>query len=311
MEMSRRSIGIAHESDATLVQRVRSGERAAFGLLYLRHYEAAWRVANAVTGFSPEAGGVVVEAFARVLTCPSHRLDGDEVLRPDLLASVREVALERSAGNSRISSPASIEGPDRCAKEMVLAEAEPIIVEAFRDLEEPERTALWLTAVEALTPSEVGTVMGLSPQRAGTLAVQAHHDLSRNLARLFARDRTGPCREAAPHAAGICDESTGHPHLAEHLARCLICRMRRAEAADLPGALRCAIPPSPLLGRPCQRRWMGQRSQMKNRSAALQWPVLVVLATLLLALARLRLALLRAVGRRQGRQPPRSKLGSE
>lgn len=286
MGSSRRSSDIAHESDAVLVERARSGERIAFGLLYLRHHEAAWRVANAVTAFSSEAGGVVVEAFTRVLTCPPHRLEGDALLRPDLLVCVREVALERAADSSRVSSPASSsEGPGRPPREIVLEEAEPVIAEAFRDLEEPERTAFWLTEIEVYTPAEVGTIMGLPPERAGALALKARHDLCRALARLFVRGGTGSCREAAPHVAGVCDDDTTvRADLAQHLARCPICRMRQAEAVDLRGALRCAIPPLPLLGRPCQRRWLGRRRQVKRHGVALKWPVLGMLATGLLAL---------------------------
>lgn len=257
MENLRRSMKMASENDARLVQLARSGDRTAFGLLYLRHHEAAWRMANAVTAFSSESAGLVVEAFARVLASPRHRFEGDAVLRPALLVCLRQVALERRAGGG--VSTSTVHTATVPGNEIVLVEVEPVAAEAFRRLAEPERTAMWLTEIENLTPKEVGAVMGLSPTRAAALAAKGRQDLCAALVGLFATYGDKPCREAAAHVAGVpADDETVGQNVFEHLGRCATCRMRRTEAADVSAALRGAIPPSPLLCRPCQRRWLEQ-----------------------------------------------------
>ena len=248
---------MASENDARLVQLARSGDRTAFGLLYLRHHEAAWRVANAITAFSSESASVVVDAFARVLASPLHRIEGEAVLRPALLACLRQVALDRRSSGG--VSETAVHSATMPGNEIVLVEVEPIAAEAFRRLAEPERTAMWLTEIENLTPKEVGAVMGLSPTRAAALAADGRHDLCAALVGLFAIYGDKPCRRAAAYVAGVpADDDTTRQNLAEHLGRCATCRMRRTEAADVSAALRGAIPPSPLLGRPCQRRWLEQ-----------------------------------------------------
>lgn len=284
MENSRRSLKIVSESDAALVRLAQSGDRTAFGLLYLRHHEAAWRVANAVMAFSPESAGVVIEAFARVLASPSHRLEGDAVLRPDLLTCVRHVALERAPVRQKpafrgCSRKDSRTPPD----EIVLAQVEPVVAEAFRCLGEPERTALWLARIEALTPNEVGAVMEVPTERAAALAATGHDELCRALARHFASHGNTWCREAAPYVAGVRDADTARPELAEHVGRCATCGMRRAEAANVSAALRGAIAPSPLLGRPCQRRWLGEVNKRIRRCTVLKRRILAVLGALLRA----------------------------
>lgn len=268
MDISRRSRHLALESDGVLVERARSGEDAAFGLLYLRHHEAAWRVANAVTAFSPGAGDAVVEAFTRVLDTGPRRPGGDAALRLELLACVREVALERGlAPGATPSPPRADQRPGTTSKEIVLAEVEPLVTEALRHLDEPERTALWLADAEALTPREVARVMGLPRHQAAALAAAGRDGLRQALARLFAGCGPGPCRRLAPQVAGIeADGPAGGHDPADHVARCPICRMRAAEAGRPATLLHSAVPCSPLLGRPCRQRWR-QRGQARRRRA--------------------------------------------
>lgn len=283
MENSRRPLKIVSESDATLVRLAQSGDRTAFGLLYLRHHEAAWRVANAVTAFSPESAGVVIEAFARVLASPPHRLEGDAVLRPDLLTCVRHVALERAPVRQKAALRGCPKDSRTPPNEIVLTDVEPVVAEAFRGLGEPERTALWLTRIEALTPNEVGAVMDVPSERAAALAVTGHHELCRALAGLFASYGSAWCQEAAPYVAGVREADTERPDLADHVGRCATCGMRRAEAANVSAALRSAIAPSPLLGRPCQRRWLGEVNLGIRPCTVLKRRVLAVLGALLTA----------------------------
>ncbi|HET9771849.1 MAG TPA: sigma-70 family RNA polymerase sigma factor [Acidimicrobiia bacterium] len=287
MDISRRSVRLAHESDGVLVERARSGEDAAFGLLYLRHHQAAWRVANAVTAFSPRCEDAVVEAFTRVLDSDRRR-DGDAALRVDLLACVRQVALERGIGGGTgpTQFPAA---PDRrpvgSPNEVVLTDLEPLVAQAFRDLDEPERTALWLSDAEALTPTEVAGVMGLSRPQAAALAADGRLRLRQSLGRLFAACGPEACRRAAFQASGTGTGDRVRSDLAEHVSGCPICRMRSAEAGQLATSLWSVVPCPPLLGRPCQRRW--RRNRLGWRRALPSGPTIFLLAAVVaITLAR-------------------------
>src|SRR4051794_33130044 len=54
--------------DLTLLESARAGDRLAFGMLYLRHHAAAWRVACVVSRFSPDAELALIEGFTRVFS---------------------------------------------------------------------------------------------------------------------------------------------------------------------------------------------------------------------------------------------------
>ena len=91
--------------DLTLVQAARAGDRLAFGVLYLRHHAAAWRVACVASRFSPDAELAVIEGFTRVFSAlPAESEDfetGGVTFRPYLLACVRQSALDRASAAGR------------------------------------------------------------------------------------------------------------------------------------------------------------------------------------------------------------------
>lgn len=276
--------GLSSQGDAELVQRARRGERCAFGVLYLRHHEAAWRLANAVSGFSPDDDVTVVESFARVFAILPRRLPPDLSLRHHLLVTVRRITLERAS-----PSPAPSCEPD--ADDLDLSAAEHVAVVALRRLGERERTALWLSEVEALTARESGIVLGLE----GIDAVAAA-DAGRREFRLALREhfmgRDPRChatvRSLPNLLSGRLSGSAGE-EVRSHLAACLICRMRRDEITNVGSTLRRAVPAAPLLGGECQRRWLedGRRTRLRHRRKT-AWGSLAVLAGafVLVALAR-------------------------
>ena len=91
--------------DLTLVHAARSGDRLAFGVLYLRHHAAAWRIACVASKFSPDAELAVIEGFTRVfsaLPAESEEFEaGSVTFRPYLLACVRQAALDRARSAGR------------------------------------------------------------------------------------------------------------------------------------------------------------------------------------------------------------------
>ncbi|HEY3241614.1 MAG TPA: sigma factor-like helix-turn-helix DNA-binding protein [Acidimicrobiia bacterium] len=151
-------------SDADLVARARDGDRTAFGVLYLRHHAAAWRLASATSGFSDDAELAVLAGFTDVFS--SLPRGGDPAFRAHLLTCVRRAALER--GRTRRRGGAA--GSARCAGNDVRA--------ALVALPEPRRAALWLTDVEAMTPAEVASVVGLDARAVPRLAGEARATVS-------------------------------------------------------------------------------------------------------------------------------------
>jgi DNA-directed RNA polymerase specialized sigma24 family protein len=145
--------------DAELVTRAREGDRVAFGILYLRHHAAAWRLASATSRFSDDAELAVLAGFTDVF--PTLPRTGDPAFRAHLLICVRRAALERARTRAR----ASRDGGNGTRGTAVRA--------ALAALPEPRRAALWLTDVEAMTPAEVAAVLGLDAGAVPRLAGEA------------------------------------------------------------------------------------------------------------------------------------------
>src|SRR6266542_2718811 len=87
--------GAALLSDSELVLRTRQGDRRSFGTLYLRHRDAAWRVACAAAASAADAEDAVAEGFAKVFAALPRLVDRDLAFRPYLLACVRNAAVDR------------------------------------------------------------------------------------------------------------------------------------------------------------------------------------------------------------------------
>src|SRR2546423_8282143 len=109
----------ASAGDMSLVAAARNGDRLAFGLLYLRHHAAAWRVACVATRFSADAELAVIEGFTRIFSAlPAHPEDsgaGGVSFRPYLLACVRQAALDRARAARRAAPRAGARRPGSSA----------------------------------------------------------------------------------------------------------------------------------------------------------------------------------------------------
>ena len=155
--------------DAELVARVREGDRIAFGVLYLRHNAAAWRMASASSGFTDDAELAVITGFNNAFSTLPRA--GDPSFRSHLLTCVRRAALDRSrgrppqgpgAGHAAGGSDGDGDGASRGAVRAALAA-----------LPETRRAILWLTDVEAMTPVEVAALVGVDPEAVPRLAGEA------------------------------------------------------------------------------------------------------------------------------------------
>lgn len=242
--------GAVFASDAELVRQARAGERSAFGLLYLRHGDAAWRIACISSGFSADAELALIEGFTAVLSALPREPEGSS-FPSYLLACVRLAALRRASRCGRVHPPAAPGGVD-------LRSVAPIAVEALRALPELARSALWIIEVEAVAPTEASAILGVAPEAVRGFAEEAADRLRQACwgaqqasAAPGCRatvERLGPyVRDRLPPAERLGVEA--------HLNGCLSCRMRRSELVAPQAVLLAALPPLPLLGGECQRHW--------------------------------------------------------
>ena len=263
-----REAGVGARTDAELAARAAGSDPSAFGELYRRHADAAWRLAQAVTGNADDAADAVADAFARVLQAlPTGRLvDDGEHFRAYLLATTRNAAIDALRRNERLrptdsiddlDSPARVPGPsERMAEKADAA----LVAEAFRSLPERWRSVLWLTEVEGIPPRDVADRMGLTANSVAQLAVRARAGLRERWlqAHLGGRVRE-ECRFCVEHLGAYVAGRLVPRHLAradQHLAECADCRDRLGELRDVGASLRRVVMPLPLaLGPEVVARW--------------------------------------------------------
>ena len=263
---------VTSAGDLALLRAARGGDRLAFGLLYLRHHAAAWRVACVASRFSPDAELALIEGFTRVFSAlpdDSEALAaGGVTFRPYLLACVRQAALDRARAAGRSADdagpPAGAALPSAGSEadgEVVLSDLEHHAARgALATLPEPSRTALWLSDVEAMTPAEVAGILGGDPGSVAPLAAGARDEVRRVQAAALGRHEVrAECRFAADHLEGYgaatLDPADGVAVRA-HLEECPPCRMRHEELSNGPAALAAAVPAAPLLGGEAQHHWL-------------------------------------------------------
>ena len=258
----------ASRTDAELARRAAAADAAAFGELYRRHSDAAWRLAQAVTGNAEDAADAVADAFARVLQAlPSGRLvDDGEHFRAYLLATTRNAAIDALRRNERLRPTDRVEELDSAVgtagpSERVSEDAEATMVaQAFRSLPERWRSVLWLTEVEGIPPRDVADRMGLTPNSAAQLAVRARAGLRERWlqAHLGGRVRD-ECRWCVEHLGAYVAGRLVPRHQArceQHLTDCAECQDRLGELRDVGSALKRVVLPVPLaLGPDTLSRW--------------------------------------------------------
>jgi RNA polymerase sigma factor (sigma-70 family) len=255
-------------SDSELVLRARQGDRRSFGTLYLRHHDAAWRVACAAAGSPADAEDAVAEGFAKVFAALPRMVDRELAFRPYLLACVRNAAVDRHRRAKKLDLRDEV--PERAAAvgepdEIVLAGLERNLVgEALRSLPERWRTVLWLTEVEGMTPTEVSSVIGIKPNAVAALSYRAREGLREAYLQAHVRaEAKADCRYTVDRlSAYVRNEIADRERdkVQAHLDGCANCRQRRDELADVNASLLGALVPVPLL--------LGSRSQQEWLAAA-------------------------------------------
>ena len=250
-------------TEEELLDRARDGDKTAFGALYLRHRDAARKVAGMCASSSADAEDAVAEGFARVFAALPRMAGRDISFRPYLLTAVRNAATDRLRRERRVDlrdtvpdSPSSLTADDTA----LLGLERNLVGEALQALPSRWRTVLWLTEVEGLSPAEVSRRIGIKPNAVAALAYRARKGLREAYLQAHLRvEGSEECRSTVSRlSAYVRGELADKDRvvLQAHLDLCAKCRCRRDELTDVNATLRNAFLPVPLLLAGLQRGWM-------------------------------------------------------
>jgi len=241
-------------SDAELITAVRSGETAAFGVLYERHAGAARAVASQYSNSAADADDAVADAFQRVLATIQQGGGPDVAFRAYLFTVVRRVAMVRVQGGRRVQTTDDLEtfeaafGPGDSTEDPALEGFERgVVSRAYKSLPERWQAVLWYTEVERLSPAEIAPVLGLTANGVAALAYRAREGLRQAyLQQHLAAPSSEACtlvnsKLGAYVRGGLAKRETA---LVEgHLDECGDCRSLVLELGDVNHGMRAIIAP--------------------------------------------------------------------
>jgi RNA polymerase sigma factor (sigma-70 family) len=248
-------------SEEELLDRAREGDRSAFGTLYLRHRDAARKVAGMCASSAADAEDAVAEGFARVFAALPRMAGRQIAFRPYLLTCVRNAATDRLRRERRIDLREQMPEAASTAQadDMALMGLERNLVgEALQALPARWRTVLWLTEVEGLSPAEVSRRIGIKPNAVAALAYRARKGLREAYLQAHLKaEASEDCRATVSRLGNYVRGDLAEKErvaVQSHLDGCAKCRCRRDELTDVNATLRNAFLPVPLLLAGLQRK---------------------------------------------------------
>ena len=163
------------DSDAALLERLRSGESPAFEELFLRHYTTVYRVVYGVVRNAQEAEDLAQETFTVLYRQPPRLVGGSTLGAWLYRVAVNRAynalrAEQRAQRDSGFAAP--LEHPHDPQDEYVRREEREHVRAALAQL--PERTAKLLLLRHAGLPyAEIAAALLVAPGSVGTLLVRA------------------------------------------------------------------------------------------------------------------------------------------
>jgi len=173
-----------HESDQTLLERLRQGDESAFNNLFVRHYAVVYRVVYGLTGTREAAEDAAQETFLALYRRPPAP---DQPLRPWLC----RVALNTARNALRAERRDALR-VERAALDVVAAGE---LAEAVERAEERDRVRAALATLPqrqarplllrhaGLSYAEVAAALDLAPGSVGTLLARAERAFAEAYAR--------------------------------------------------------------------------------------------------------------------------------
>ena len=273
--------------DAELLERVRAGDRGAYGVLFERHEAAARALARQLSHSATESDDLVADAFARVLQALDRGAGPTEAFRPYLLTTVRRQWWRRARITSTeegSDDPEHDGHPDIAVDAVPDRTDEALAAEAFSSLPERWQVVLWHTEVEGASPPDIAKLLDISPNAAAALAHRAREGLRQAFLQAHLQHTPkGPCRIVAERLGAYARDGLGKRDKAKveaHLATCEQCAELESEVRDVNGTLRSLVAPA-LLGVGLQdylRSLRAGTSKTASRAARAGWAAAAVLA---------------------------------
>jgi DNA-directed RNA polymerase specialized sigma24 family protein len=244
------ALGAVGPDDATLLNEVRAGNTAAYGLLYQRHGEAARRLARDLVVSPVEVEEILAETFDRVLAVLRSGGGPAEAFRQYVLTALRRVCGQRLQ-NQRAWLPQQDQKMPHAGTALLdPAAAEPdsaLIVRAFMSLPERWSALLWHSEIEQEGPEEYAPIFALSLDLLAAMERRAREELREAYLQLHLAQGTRPeCQHVTERLGGFLRYSlSAHEtvEVAEHLSECDDCRRAYSELADLGATLRTVVAP--------------------------------------------------------------------
>ena len=158
-------------ADADLVLRTRSGDAAAFGELWRRHYPSGMSVARSITS-SIDPDDLVQESYTRIYQAIVKGGGPNGSFRAYLFTSIRNTAAAwgRSRRESAIDELDSVADPDSTDQAANEALDRSLTAQAFRSLPSRWQEVLWYTEIEQMKPQEAATLLGMKAGAVSQLA---------------------------------------------------------------------------------------------------------------------------------------------
>jgi RNA polymerase sigma factor (sigma-70 family) len=222
-------------SDARLVQAARAGDPRAFDELYRRHQPAVLSFCRHLTGRLEDAEDAVQHTFLnayRAITADTAELDLKPwlftVARNRCLSLLRSRRLREPAAALRTARhplPAPEEaaadawGVEGLAEEVERREDLRELVADLGELPEPQRAALVLSELEALSHAQIAQVLDVAPAKVRALVFQARSSL------ISTREaRETPCGQVRMQISTLRGPSLRRRTLRRHVRACPGCR---------------------------------------------------------------------------------------
>jgi RNA polymerase sigma-70 factor (ECF subfamily) len=171
------------QTDTELVAGAGGGDRAAFQLLYERHWTAVYRFAWLLTGSVADAEDITQECFLALLRKSASFDPAKGQLRTWLIGMVRKQHLYRRRGREREAGNEPMEGaaPAGFDEELIRMERAEAVRRAMAALPESQRETLYLFEFEGLSLAEVAVVLEIEPNAVKARLFRARDRLKRLL----------------------------------------------------------------------------------------------------------------------------------
>ncbi|HEV2088753.1 MAG TPA: sigma-70 family RNA polymerase sigma factor, partial [Cryptosporangiaceae bacterium] len=246
-------------TDAKLIAAVRGGDTDAYALLYLRHSDAARRLARILARNSSDADDLVAEAFTKLLGVLKSGGGPDLAFRRYLLTSLRNTFYDRVRRDRKIQltdDPAAHDRGEEFVDPSVQKLERKLAARAFARLPERWQAVLWHTEVEGEAPAKVAPIVGLTPNGVSALAYRARERLRQAYLQEHLTESTSKScrwtteRLGARVRGGLSDRDQAK--VDQHLEECARCRALWAELGEINTSLRGVLAPLVLGGAAAQ-----------------------------------------------------------